>query len=88
MENSNVDPNAALDWRTHYHSVEAHDNVGPPEFLIDGILQRQAIMGIGAFIGQKKTLFALNLVWSLCSETAVRTLQSHAETVARSLSRA
>jgi hypothetical protein len=56
-----------VDWRTHYHSVDEHDNVGPPEFLIEGVLQRQAIMGIGAFVGQKKTLLALNLVWSLCS---------------------
>jgi hypothetical protein len=56
-----------VDWRTHYHSVTEHDNVGPPEFLIDGFLQRQAIMGIGAFVGQKKTLLALNLVYSLCS---------------------
>lgn len=68
MENSNVNLNPVpVEWHTHYHSVNDHDNVGPPEFLIDGILQRQAIMGIGAFIGQKKTLFALNLVWSLCS---------------------
>jgi hypothetical protein len=55
------------DWRSHYHSREEHDNVGPPEFLIAGVLQREAILGIGAFIGQKKTLLALNLVWSLCS---------------------
>lgn len=67
MENSNVNPNPPVDWQTHYHSTEDHDNVGPPEFLIDGILPRQAIMGIGAFVGQKKTLLALNLVWSLCS---------------------
>jgi hypothetical protein len=68
VENLNVNPNPTpVDWRTHYHSVDEHDNVGPPEFLIDGFLQRQAIMGIGAFVGQKKTLLALNLVWSLCS---------------------
>src|ERR1035438_10280826 len=30
-------------------------------------LQRQAIMGMGAFVGQKKTLLALNVAWSLCS---------------------
>lgn len=62
--NGNLSP---VDWCTHYHSVNEHDNVGPPEFLIEGFLQRQAIMGIGAFVGQKKTLLALNLVWSLCS---------------------
>jgi Bifunctional DNA primase/polymerase, N-terminal/AAA domain len=55
------------DWREHYHTVAEHDKVGPPEFLIDGFLQRQAIMGIGAFVGQKKTLLALNVAWSLCS---------------------
>lgn len=66
MADSNVDLNP-VDWRTHYHTTEEHDNVGPPEFLIEGILQRQAIMGIGAFVGQKKTLLALNLAWSLCS---------------------
>ena len=60
-------PAEPVDWRTHYHTVEAHDSVGPPEFLIDGFLQRQAIMGVGAFIGQKKTLLALNIAWSLCS---------------------
>jgi hypothetical protein len=63
--NDNLNP--PVDWRTHYHSVDEHDNVGPPEFLIDAFLQRQAIMGIGAFVGQKKTLLALNVVWALCS---------------------
>ena len=69
MQNSNVNPNPVVpvDWREHYHSVTEHDNVGPPEFLIEGFLQRQAILGIGAYVGQKKTLLALNLVWSLCS---------------------
>ncbi len=56
-----------VDWRAHYHTVEEHDSVGPPEFLIEGFLQRQAIMGMGAFVGQKKTLLALNVAWSLCS---------------------
>ena len=55
------------DWRSHYHSIEDHDNVGPPRFLIEGFLPEQAIMGIGAFVGQKKTLAALNIVHSLCS---------------------
>jgi len=31
-------------------------------------LQLQAILGMGAFVGMKKTLLALNLAWSLCSE--------------------
>jgi Bifunctional DNA primase/polymerase, N-terminal/AAA domain len=60
-------PNIPVDWRAHYHSIYDHDHVGPPEFLIEGFLQRQAIMGIGAFVGQKKTLQALNIAWSLCS---------------------
>jgi hypothetical protein len=55
------------DWRTHYHTRDEHDNVGPPRFLIEGFLPEQAIMGIGAFVGQKKTLAALNIVFSLCS---------------------
>ena len=58
-------------WRTHYHSAAEHDHVGPPEFLIDGFLQRQAIMGIGAYVGQKKSLLALNMAWSLCSGGAL-----------------
>jgi hypothetical protein len=55
------------DWRTHYHTVEEHDRVEPPSFLIEGFLPVQAIMGIGAFVGQKKTLVALNIAFSLCS---------------------
>jgi hypothetical protein len=55
------------DWREHYHSIADHDEVGPPRFLIEGFLPEQAIMGIGAFVGQKKTLAVLNIVWSLCS---------------------
>jgi hypothetical protein len=60
-------PELVKDWRTYYHSTDEHDNVGPPRFLIDGFLPEQAIMGIGAFVGQKKTLAVLNIVWSLCS---------------------
>lgn len=60
-------PKAVTDWREYYHTVTDHDNVGPPSFLIDGFLPEQAIMGIGAFVGQKKTLAALNIVLSLCS---------------------
>ncbi len=67
VELGKPEPKPVTDWREHYHTVEAHDSVGPPEFLIEGVLQRQSIMGIGAFVGQKKTLLALNLAWSLCS---------------------
>jgi hypothetical protein len=56
----------AADW-TRYHSDEEHDTVGPPEFLISNVLQREAIMGIGAFVRHKKTLLALNIACSLCS---------------------
>jgi hypothetical protein len=55
------------DWREYYHTVKDHDDVGPPRFLIEDFLPEQAIMGIGAFVGQKKTLAALNIVFSLCS---------------------
>lgn len=56
---------AVKDWRTHYHTLAEFDAVKPPQFLIDGILQLQAILMVAAFVGQKKTLLALNLVWSL-----------------------
>jgi hypothetical protein len=62
-----IEPAKIAAWREHYHSVPEHDNVGPPRFLIEGFLPEQAIMGIGAFVGQKKTLAALNIVHSLCS---------------------
>jgi hypothetical protein len=61
----------AGDWRSHYHTVEQHDKVGPPSFLIEGFLPVQSIMGIGAFVGQKKTLAALNIAYSLCSGEAL-----------------
>jgi hypothetical protein len=60
-------PEPPKDWREYYHTTKEHDNVGPPRFLIEGFLPEQAIMGIGAFVGQKKTLAALNIVFSLCS---------------------
>lgn len=62
-----VEPVQVKDWRAHYHSVTEHDHVGPPRFLIEDFLPEQSIMGIGAFVGQKKTLAALNIVFSLCS---------------------
>jgi hypothetical protein len=55
------------DWRSYYHNTAEHDSVGPPSFLIENFLPEQSIMGIGAFVGQKKTLAALNIVFSLCS---------------------
>ena len=62
-----AEPVTVTDWREHYHTATEHDDVGPPSFLINGFLPEQAIMGIGAFVGQKKTLAALNIVYSLCS---------------------
>jgi len=61
------EPEPPKDWRTHYHTREEHDSVEPPCFLIEGFLPVQSIMGIGAFVGQKKTLAALNIAYSLCS---------------------
>jgi hypothetical protein len=61
------EPEPPRDWREFYHTRAEHDNVGPPRFLIEDFLPEQAIMGIGAFVGQKKTLAALNIVFSLCS---------------------
>jgi hypothetical protein len=60
-------PKPDKDWREYYHTATDHDNVGPPRFLIEGFLPEQAILGLGAFVGQKKTLAALNIVHSLCS---------------------
>jgi hypothetical protein len=71
ISKDNLKPAVPVDWRTHYHTLAEHDNVGPPEFLIEEFLQRQAIMGIGAFVGQKKTLLALNIAWALCSGEAL-----------------
>jgi hypothetical protein len=58
-------PEQPKDWRLHYHSLEEFDNVKPPQFLVEGILQLQAILMIAAFVGQKKTLLVLNMVRSL-----------------------
>ncbi len=56
---------SGADWHLHYHTLNDFDNVRPPQFLIENVLQLQAILMIGAFVGQKKTLFVLNVVWSL-----------------------
>jgi hypothetical protein len=58
-------PKPVTDWRDHYHTLKEFDEVKPPSFIIKGVLQLQAILMIAAFVGQKKTLLALNLVWSL-----------------------
>jgi hypothetical protein len=55
------------DWRTHYHTFEEVRDVKPPKFLIDGFLQVQAICGIAAPVGQRKSLIALNAAHALCT---------------------
>ena len=58
---------AATDWRTHYHTREEAENTPKPEFLIEGFLQRQSIVGIAGFVAHKKSFIALNMSHSLCS---------------------
>lgn len=60
-------PKTVADWRTHYHTREETENAPKPEFLIKGFLQRQAIVGLAGFVGQKKSLIAQNVAYSLCS---------------------
>ena len=62
-----VDPEAPKDWRSHYHTREETENAPKPEFLIEGFLQRQAIVGLAGYVGQKKSLIAQNVSYSLCS---------------------
>jgi len=57
----------ATDWREHYHTRDETEHAPPPEFLIKGFLQRQAIVGIAGYIAQKKSLITLNVSYSLCS---------------------
>jgi hypothetical protein len=62
-----AEPPAPVDWRTHYHTREETEHAPKPEFLIQGFLQRQAIVGLAGFVGQKKSLIAQNMAYSLCS---------------------
>jgi hypothetical protein len=55
------------DWRAHYHTREETENAPKPEFLIEGFLQRQAIVGLAGYVGHKKSLIAQNVAYSLCS---------------------
>jgi hypothetical protein len=54
-------------WWKHYHTLDEFLNVKPPEFLIEGFLQVQAICGIAAPVGQRKSLIALNVAHALCT---------------------
>lgn len=60
-------PVPAVDWRSRYHTREETENAPAPEFLIEGFLQRQAIVGIAGYVGNKKSLIAQNVAHSLCS---------------------
>lgn len=60
-------PKPVTDWREHYHTREETEHAPKPEFLIDGFLQRQAIVGLAGYVGQKKSLIAQNVAYSLCS---------------------
>jgi hypothetical protein len=61
------DPPKNTDWRSHYHTRAETENAPKPKFLIDGFLQRQAIVGIAGYVGHKKSLVAQNVSYSLCS---------------------
>jgi hypothetical protein len=67
LDSSTTEPSKPTDWRAHYHTREETENAPPPEFLIDGFLQRQAIVGLAGYVGQKKSLIAQNMAYSLCS---------------------
>jgi hypothetical protein len=64
---SQPEPSKPKDWRSHYHTREETENAPKPEFLIDGFLQRQAIVGLAGYVGHKKSLIAQNISYSLCS---------------------
>ncbi len=64
---SSAQPKPVTDWREHYHTREETENAPKPEFLIDGFLQRQAIVGLAGYVGHKKSLIAQNVSYSLCS---------------------
>lgn len=65
---SKPDEEKVTDWREHYHTREQTENAPKPEFLIEGFLQRQAIVGLAGYVGQKKSLIAQNMAYSLCSD--------------------
>jgi hypothetical protein len=60
-------PESVKDWRSHYHTREETENAPKPEFLIEGFLQRQAIVGLAGYVGHKKSLIAQNVCYALCS---------------------
>lgn len=68
INSSQIEPSKPVtDWRNHYHTREETENAPKPEFLIDGFLQRQAIVGLAGYVGHKKSLIAQNVAYSLCS---------------------
>lgn len=62
-----AEPPKWADWRDKYHTFEQMDNAPEPVFLIDNWLQLDSITAIAAPVGQRKSLIALNVAWSLCS---------------------
>jgi hypothetical protein len=55
-------------WAAHYHTRDDMENTPPPEFLIDGFLLLESITAIAAPVGQRKSLFALNVAHALCTK--------------------
>ncbi len=67
LDEPSGEPKPVTDWRSHYHTRAETENAPKPEFLIDGFLQRQAIVGLAGYVGQKKSLIAQNVSYALCS---------------------
>lgn len=55
------------DWRARYLTFEQLRAAPPTSFLIDGFLPLDSITAIAAPVGQRKSLVALNVAWSLCT---------------------
>lgn len=60
-------PEPVKDWREHYHTFQELDEAPPVSFLIDNFLPLESITAIAAPVGQRKSLIALNVAYSLCS---------------------
>jgi len=55
------------DWRERYMSVDAFENVAPPEFLIDDFLVKKSIAMLAGPVAQRKSIIALNIAHALCT---------------------
>ena len=58
-------PTALADWRTLFHSKDAMLNAPPITFLIKDYLMREGVTAIAAPVRERKSLIALNIVYSL-----------------------